>query len=427
MWLCALAFAARLATLLFAPPMEFDVAFYRGVASRLLAGDGYSTDGGRPETYWMPLAVALHVVAQSIHPSPLVARALWALLGVAGVAIGFLLARQLFGQRVGLLFAALMAVYPYNLIYGMSASTEIPNVLLLMLTAWLVARGSPPVVTGLIYGAACLCRAPNLALLPLLAWWVWRSRSCSCDAPRSCCSSSSTTASCAKRVATFLAGFLLVAAPWSARNSMAEHTFVPLSAGGMRNAWLGTNPWCRAWIRGEISNEEYGTQVYAVCDPTTTPYAEQQRRFAGALRQFATEQPAEFATTLAFKTVRFWGPAASMSRVKGSPFLARQGRAGYLFAAAVGWLYLAVLAAAVAAVVFALWRGRLREIGPVLLWMAFGCAVNIWFDAPVRARYTSGTEMCLLLLAAWLAGAVWKRKETVSACTPDACCPCSLR
>jgi hypothetical protein len=124
------------------------------------------------------------------------------------------------------------------------------------------------------------------------------------------------------------------------------------------------------------------------------------------------EQPAEFAATMAFKTMRFWGPPASLSLVKGSPFLAKHGRAGYLFAGAVGWLYLALLAAAVAAVAFALWRGRLREIGPVLLWMAFGCAVNVWFDAPVRARYTSGTEMCLLLLAAWLAVALWKRKGT---------------
>ncbi len=86
---------------------------------------------------------------------------------------------------------------------------------------------------------------------------------------------------------------------------------------------------------------------------------------------------------------------------------------GYLFAEGVGFIYLGVLAAALVAMIVAWWRGRFREISPLLLWMVFGYAANIWFDVLVRFRYTSGTEMCLLLLAAWLIG-TWSERKAVS-------------
>lgn len=382
-WICAAALVLRLATLAFEPPMVFDEGSYRAIATHLLAGDGYTDDGRGPETYWMPLAVALHVVAQLLSSDVHVARALWALLGAASVAVAFLLGRQLFGERAGLVFAGLMAVYPYNLIFGMSASTEIPNVLLLLLTAWLLARRAHPLAIGLSYGLACLCRAPNLALLPLVLWWAGQPQGR------------------LRRTAWFLAGFLVCAAPWSIRNSLIEKTFVPLSAGGLRNAWLGTNPWYRAWTRGVMDSDAYGAKVYAVCDPLRTTYAEQQRAYRTALLEFARTQPGEFVRLLAYKTLRFWAPATTTSRVKGAPFLARHGRRGYLVAAAVGLVYLAVLAAAVAAVVVAWRRGGLLPLGPLLIWMGFGYAANIWFDVLVRFRYTSGVEICLLLLAAW--------------------------
>jgi hypothetical protein len=404
-----LAFALRLATLAFPPPSEFDVAEYSRLAASVLEGKGYTREDQTPDTQWMPLTVALHMVGQLASPpsmTPRVMRCIWVLLGTAVVAVGFLLARQQFGRRVALVFTGVMAVYPFNLSYGMSASTKIPNLLLLMLTAWLVARRASPFGIGLCFGAACLCRATNLGFLPLLGAWIWYLEK----------TGSSTVPSPgrlrARRLAVFLAGFLICTAPWSLRNSRIQGTFVPLSSVALREAWKDMTPRYRMWV-GDAS-EPAGAA--GGMDMAVNPFRGRRTDHATALYELVTRHTGEFLSMVAYKTYRFWSPPLWTTKIKSSP-IQEFNKPGIPPAAiAPGIIYLAAMVAALLGFVWAVWRGRWREISPVVAWVMFGYASNVWFGAVVRYRYACGAEVCLLLLASWLVVALWRPRDPPSTC-----------
>ncbi len=396
LWICALALAMRLATLAFPPPVEHDVDFYRSIAANVLAGRGYSLDG-KPETQWMPLTVGLHIVAQLTGPSPRLARLLWALLSTATVAVAYGLALQRFGPRVAVAFGIAMVLYPFNLVYGMSASTEVPNLLLLMLTAWLVVRRTHPFRIGLCFGTACLCRAADLGFLPLMLAWTaaGRNRSATQAPPPS----RFLSFRCA---AFFLAGFLAFTAPWALRCSLIEKTFVPLSAGVLREVWNGINPWYRVWMGAAPAPPRKAAPGGVATGSSSAGQAAGQTKDYGArLRQFITDKPREFLSMMAYKTWRFWSPPLWTTRAEGSPMGARKSAGIPASAIAPGILYLTVLAAALLAIAWAVRRGQWHDIQPIVAWMAFGFAANVWFGAVVRYRYACGEEVCMLLLVSW--------------------------
>lgn len=402
MWVCLLAFVLRLATLAFPPPSEFDVAEYSRLAASVLEGKGYTRTDRTPDTQWMPLTVALHMIGHLISPpstKPLVMRFIWVLLGTATVAVAFHLARQRFGPRVALVFAGAMAVYPFNLSYGMSVSTEVPNVLLLLLTAWLAARRASPLAVGLCFGAACLCRATNLGFLPLLGAWVWQQEGSAGPAALP------GVRWRAGRLAVFFAGFLVCAGPWVLRNSLIQGTFVPLSSFGLREAWRGFTPHYRYWV-GDVPRP-------AGADLAQSPFSGRRTDYGAALYELATRHTGEFFFMVGYKTYRFWSPPLWTTQKKSSSLEAFNKPGIPAPALLPGLIYLGVLAGALAGVGWAVWRGRWREISPVVAWVAFGYASNLWFAAVVRYRYACGAEICLLLLAAWLVVALWRPRDAM--------------
>lgn len=393
-----------MATLAFPPPSEFDVAEYSRLAASVLDGKGYTRGDQTPDTQWMPLTVVLHMVGQLLSPppiTPVVMRFIWILLGTATVAVAFHLARRRFGPRVALMFAGAMSVYPFNLSYGMSVSTETPNVLLLLLTAWLVARRSSPLAIGLCFGAACLCRATDLGFLPLLGAWVWHEGTAGTPAVPS------PVRRRARRLAVFLAGFLVCVGPWVLRNSLIHGTFVPLSSFGLREAWRGFTPDYRYWV-GDAPRP---AGVAGNPDPAVNPFSGRRTDYGAALYDLATRHTGEFFSMIGYKTYRFWSPPLWTTKIKSSPLEAFNKPGIPPAALLTGLVYLGVLAGALAGVGWAVWRGRWREISPVVAWAAFGYASNLWFAAVVRYRYACGAEICLLLLASWLAVALWRPRD----------------
>jgi Dolichyl-phosphate-mannose-protein mannosyltransferase len=393
-WLGGLALVLRLLTLPFSLGFDFDVYAYRGIAANLVAGKGFTLEGFRPETYWPPGAVWLHALCLLVNSSPMVYRLLWVILSAACVPPAFCLAKQMFGGRVAWVFGFLMAVYPYNLMWTMSASTEIPNLLLLLTAAWLIARRGSPFGIGVAFGLACLCRPSDLSFLPLLlVWVVWSRRH---ETSRAVFHRGRMAAA-----GLFLCGALLCIGPWSARNSCLAGTFVPLCTGGVRNVWLGTNPWYIAWQRGEMDGKEYGAKVYPD-NIWTMSYAEQNRYCSRAVLDFATSQPQAFAGVMVYKTIRFFlSPPGWNSAQQVNALRSRLGGHGREAAFYLGFIYLPVIGGALAAVALAFRQRRWRRVGPVIVWVVFAYASNVWFDAVVAYRYKSGTEVALLLLAAW--------------------------
>jgi 4-amino-4-deoxy-L-arabinose transferase-like glycosyltransferase len=390
-WICALALLVRFAVLPLGVPGEYDTGFYRRIAANLLAGHGYSQDGVTPDVYWMPGAVLLHAAAQAVHPALKATQILWAFLGVGMVAIAYGMAEHWAGRRVAVIFSLMMAVYPYNLIWGNYATTEIPNLMLLMGTAWLLLKRASPIAVGVCFAVACLFRAPDPAYLPLvLAGTAWGPF----DIPARL-----------KRAAFAFLAFLVCVTPWSIRTSIRAGTFVPLSAGGLQNVWLGTNPWYSAWVRGEMSHEEFNANIYRDCS-MAEPYSRKNQVFGQHIKDFIRQEPGKFLSLLCYKTFRFFAvpPGWSNPGANRIPWLVL----------AAGCCYLLVLAAAVAGLWLAWRRHCLKMFVPWLLWIGFAYAANIWFDAVVAYRFKTGAETCLLLIAAWLLATLSEKRTALS-------------
>ena len=116
----------RLAWVLFAsrdPQGLVDPAFYRRYAEQLAAGDGYVLVNGEPTAYYpvgypAALAALFTVVLRTPLPDDLaLATGLFQLvLGVATIVLTYVVGRRLFDDRVGLIAAGIVAVFP-NLIF----------------------------------------------------------------------------------------------------------------------------------------------------------------------------------------------------------------------------------------------------------------------------------------------------------------------
>jgi 4-amino-4-deoxy-L-arabinose transferase-like glycosyltransferase len=174
----AVALVLRLVLQRFEPPpptkpSAADEVWYTQVAHNVLTGHGFVFDGAQTAAHG-PLTVLLLLPATLVDSGGYVAqRATIAIIGALSVVIIGLIARELAGPRVGLVAAALAAVYPGLWVNDLVATSELPAVLLLsvMVLLGLRYRREPTtrrlVLLGLSAGLLALDRA-ELSLLGVL-------------------------------------------------------------------------------------------------------------------------------------------------------------------------------------------------------------------------------------------------------------------
>lgn len=147
-------------------------------------------------------------------------------MGAAGVVLIGLLGRRVGGDRVGLLAAAIAALYPALVMLDSSLRSEslyVPLIAFCLLAAYRLADAPTPrraAVLGLAVGLAALTRGEAVLLLALLAvpvlWLAARPRRLAL-------------------AAAVAAGFLAVAGPWLARNwiTFDRPTAISTNEGGL--------------------------------------------------------------------------------------------------------------------------------------------------------------------------------------------------
>jgi 4-amino-4-deoxy-L-arabinose transferase-like glycosyltransferase len=227
------ALVLRLGLALDAPrsPISGDAVYYDDVAIAVAAGHGWERFGHatavHPPAWPAVLGAAYAVTGHDTHADPharwRVGRVVNAVLGTVGVALIGLIAFELFGPVIAVVAAAIAVVAPPAAVLGVALLSE-PLFVALVLTALYAVlrhRRSPHrwrwlVVAGIATGAAVLTRANGAVLLLPLGLAVWTGR------PR-------------WRVRALLAPAVLVlvavltVAPWTTRNAVAFHAFVPVS------------------------------------------------------------------------------------------------------------------------------------------------------------------------------------------------------
>lgn len=220
----------------------FDAVAYGRIAASLDEGQGFTAGEAatQPSSNYSPglplLVGGLYEASGGVHER--LARVVLALIGALSVLFAYLIGRRLSGPAAGLIGAAAVAIYPALLEYqGMLMGEPLAAALLsaaILSMLWAAgvdhSRLSPArwLVPGVLLGALALVRPEYLGVAVLLGAVVfgggiragWRAA--------------------LARAAILLAGVVLVVAPWTARNAIALHRFVPISTGGGQVLFAGT-------------------------------------------------------------------------------------------------------------------------------------------------------------------------------------------
>ncbi|HEU5015206.1 MAG TPA: glycosyltransferase family 39 protein, partial [Roseiflexaceae bacterium] len=234
--------------------------YYRS-ALGLLHGGYYDTGKWlRPPLY--PALLALMFLIGGVNVS-------WALFGQAVVTgVGVLafaaLGWQLFERRAVAVLSALMAALFVPLAqFGSLLFAEALFVVLIVLALALLVRAmvngrwQTALMCGIVLGLATLTRAVALSFIPVAALLVLVFQPRRHEGTKILPASSSRLRVFVVNAAALLLGAALVIGPWTARNYVAYHRFIPVDTNGGISFWYGT-------ITGEQEQLAGEQRIFAV-------------------------------------------------------------------------------------------------------------------------------------------------------------------
>jgi 4-amino-4-deoxy-L-arabinose transferase-like glycosyltransferase len=239
--LIALALALRLGWIAWAdfrPTLSDDAGRYDFLGRSLAEGGGFVNPNGATTMFWPPGYPFVLAAVYKLWPERafgdhevIAALVLNAALGAATVALTYALARRAYDERVGLVAAAMVALFPSLVFFAGVTLTETAFTTLLLLGVWLIVvsdeRRDVRIVAlaALVLGFATLVR--GLALLAPLALvpYGWRIHGAWRPA--------------LLRAGVIAAAMLLVVAPWTIRNYVESGSLVGISSNAGVDFYIG--------------------------------------------------------------------------------------------------------------------------------------------------------------------------------------------
>jgi 4-amino-4-deoxy-L-arabinose transferase-like glycosyltransferase len=207
-----------------------DTFFYSWVGAALSQGHGY-TFLGHPTAHWPPgypvLLAGVYKLFGAETRNALVANAV---LGALTVPLVYLIGLRTLGRRAATVAAAALALLPGQILIGDVALAETFYVFeLAAFVALAILLGRRPrslIVLGVVAGLAALTRGEGL-LFPLIVLGMgWASRG---------------RRPALRDTAVVVAVMLLTIAPWTIRNAIVMHGFVPVATNASATLWSGHN------------------------------------------------------------------------------------------------------------------------------------------------------------------------------------------
>ena len=177
-------------------PGVFDQISYHNLALRVVNGYGFSfgelwwpiTPADAPTAHWSFIyTLYLALIYVLFGPYPLIARLLQGIIvGVLQPYMTYLIGEKLFSKQVGLVAAAITAVYIYFFYYGAALMTEPFYITAILFSLYFALRLSESgsatqdkklgIALGISIGIALLLRQVYLLFLPFLFAWIWTAR-----------------------------------------------------------------------------------------------------------------------------------------------------------------------------------------------------------------------------------------------------------
>ena len=352
------------------------IAGGHGMADNFLPGGGPSAL--RPPAYPYFLGGVFALSGDSFTAGRIAA----ALLGVLTVALIGVIAQLLWDRRAALVAMAIAAVYPPLVLLSgtlLSESLGLPLVLALIVLV-LAYRSEPrpwlPPATGTVFGLALLDRPALVAFaVPLIAG-LWRG---TWRAP-----------------ATALAVAALAIVPWTVRNAIEFHAFVPIST---QSGFLTAGTYNAVSDHDPVNPGAYRPATF---DPALRPILadrsldenEVSRKLAKSARTYAKDHPGYVPRVLWWNGLRLLGLERPLATTKAT--YAFQGiGAGWAKLALAAWYLLALAALAGLALGAARGTPWWLWVVPLLLYVSV-----IWISSDIR--YRAPIEPFVVLAAAAL-------------------------
>ena len=217
---------------LFHPPLISDDRDYDAIARSLAQGDGFTLDGN-PTAYRLPgypllLAATYAVFGDSKMPI----RMVQVIADVISCLLLFSIGKKMFSEKVGLLAAAILALFPIQVLYVSHLMTETIFTTILLLIVWVVVEENEShgpaqcIILGVLTGLGMLMRT-TVALIPIVIFlYRWKNGVPFKTNVRS--------------LAILAATALITVSPWLVRNYAEFHKASFTSNAGV-NFWMGNH------------------------------------------------------------------------------------------------------------------------------------------------------------------------------------------
>jgi len=166
--------------------------------------------------------------------SLMAARIFGHMVGLAAVALTYLIATRLFSRRIGLIAGIIHALYPIAVYFESELLVDNLFAMLMELSFWLLLISADKkqmkyfILTGLVIGLAAVTRPVILALTPLYLIWIFIKIG--------------PAANSIKNAVQLILGLILMITPVTLRNYMVADDFVLISSSGGINFFIGNNP-----------------------------------------------------------------------------------------------------------------------------------------------------------------------------------------
>ena len=212
----------------------FDMSWYDGVARRLLAGFGYVGVDWAPTAHWPPgYPLLLAGVYWLFGPSLLAAKLANVVLSAVTVVLTWRIGCELARPRVGVVAAAILALFPGDILFSPTILSETLFGTLFCASLWLFlrwtnrgdARATTWFAFGLLLGAATLVRGTALVVMPAFTL-AWLARGAG-------------VRRAAWWSAAALAGLAIALTPWTLRNWVRLGYPVLVGTNGVAALWVG--------------------------------------------------------------------------------------------------------------------------------------------------------------------------------------------
>jgi len=357
------------------------------IAESLAEGKGFRYQGKlttrRGPVY--PYFLALFLVVQGF---PIGIQIAQAILGAVSCVLIYRIAGKIFGDRVGILSAALLGFDYYSIKKTVYILPEVIFVFLLLLTFLFLLRVRvtkkyrDAALAGLFAGLTILTKEAMSYFFPVVIVTFFLNKSWK---------RSTATA------LIFLLGFFVIVFPWLVRNRLVTHQWVPVTVIGGHAFYMGNHAGVNERIRGGDWIQGVDGQ-YPINDPNLPPLLsiEADRYLMRKGLEFVRQHPYHFLKLTAIKALRLWFPYYSNAPLwsKGLTTVS----------------YCAIMIFSVIGIFMT--RQRWKDFLPIYLLIAYVTMVHSVTIPSIRYRYP--LMPFLMMFAAYaisLAWTRWKNRE----------------